>query len=152
MRRILMDSTLTGYALPLPALPLGPTSVAPTAVKMLAYSYDIICLLNSPADLQQLQSHLFVYSRASNALVNYHKTEAISLSGSPMVYGPIWRSTSPQHNITVWHHDARSLAPTVFGILVFLFTHPLHNGMCSWSNSLKRCGKAVRFTNSAVCL
>lgn len=79
---------------------------------MLAYADDIVCLLNTPADLQQLQSHLLVYSRASNALVNYHKkTEAISLSGSPMIYGPIWRcSALLQHNITVWH-DARSPAP-----------------------------------------
>ncbi|CEP20204.1 hypothetical protein [Parasitella parasitica] len=87
LRRILADSTLLGYALPLPASTLPPTTAAPTTVKMLAYADDIICLLNSPAVLQQLQSHRHVYSRASNAIT--------------------WRSASLQHNITAWH-DARS--------------------------------------------
>ncbi|CEP16252.1 hypothetical protein [Parasitella parasitica] len=48
-------------------------------------------------------SHLQVCSAASNALVNSHKMEAISLSGSADNYASIWRSPLHQHRITSWH-------------------------------------------------
>ncbi|CEP08875.1 hypothetical protein [Parasitella parasitica] len=110
LRRIMADSSLAGFSLPSPVSTQIPTNVSSTAVKMLAYADDIVCLLNSPSDLSRLQQHLQLYAAASNAKVNYHKTEAISLSGSPRIYGSIWRSALHRHNITSWH-DARSPSP-----------------------------------------
>ncbi|OAD05419.1 hypothetical protein MUCCIDRAFT_109284 [Mucor lusitanicus CBS 277.49] len=64
----------------------------------MAYADDIVCLLTSLADLDRLHSHLSVYSAAFNALVNFHKTEAILLRGSVRDYDLIW-------------HDAISASP-----------------------------------------
>ncbi|OAD07328.1 hypothetical protein MUCCIDRAFT_104248 [Mucor lusitanicus CBS 277.49] len=76
----------------------------------MAYADDIVCFLASPADLDRLHSHLRVYSAASNALVNFHKTEAISLRSSVRDYDLIWRTLLLQHRITSWH-DATSASP-----------------------------------------
>ncbi|CEP07973.1 hypothetical protein [Parasitella parasitica] len=73
----------------------------------MAYADDIVCLLTSPEDLDRLQSHLKVYSAQPNALVNFHKKEAISLSGSADKYASIRRTPLHQHRITSWH-DATS--------------------------------------------
>ncbi|CEP10701.1 hypothetical protein, partial, partial [Parasitella parasitica] len=85
LRKILQDPHLTGYQLPSPQ-----ALEAPSAVKMMAYADDIVCLLSSPYNLDRLQQHLQVYSAASNTSVNYHKMEAISLSGSSGIYGTTW--------------------------------------------------------------
>lgn len=96
LRKILQDPQLPNFWLPSP-----PSLNAPSAVKMMAYADDIVYLLTSPSDLDQLHSHLQVYSAASNnALVNFHKTEAISLSGSATNYDSIWRNSLLQHRIT----------------------------------------------------
>ncbi|ORE01293.1 hypothetical protein BCV72DRAFT_258860 [Rhizopus microsporus var. microsporus] len=52
-------------------------------ILLLAYADNVACLLQTPSDLSVLQAHLDAYSRASNTKVNFHKTEALSLSGSP---------------------------------------------------------------------
>ncbi|CEP13555.1 hypothetical protein [Parasitella parasitica] len=111
LRRILSDSVLPGFALPSPSSLAVSTPATTSGVKMLAYANDIVCLLNSPWDLGRLQQHLWVYSAASNALVDFHITEAIFLSGSAAIYGSLWRSAQLDHNITSWH-DARSPSPT----------------------------------------
>ncbi|KAL0135971.1 hypothetical protein V8B55DRAFT_1551976, partial [Mucor lusitanicus] len=71
---------------------------------MMAYADEIVCLLSSPADLDLLHSHLQVHPTASNALVNFHKTEAISLSVAVSNYVLIWRIPLLQHRITSWCH------------------------------------------------
>ncbi|CEP09196.1 hypothetical protein, partial, partial [Parasitella parasitica] len=102
LRKILQDHHLSGYRLPSPQ-----ALETPSAVKIMAYADDIVCLLSSPSDLDRLQQHLQVYSAVSNASVNYHKTEAISLSCSSGTYGTNWRAALLRHNISSWH-DARS--------------------------------------------
>ncbi|CEP18787.1 hypothetical protein [Parasitella parasitica] len=79
LRKILQDPHLSGYQLPSPQ-----ALEAPSAVKMMAFTRQ-----------HPMPS------------VNYHKTEAISLSGSSGIYGTTWRAALLRHNISSWH-DARS--------------------------------------------
>ncbi|CEP09058.1 hypothetical protein, partial, partial [Parasitella parasitica] len=69
LRKMLQDPHLSGYQLPSPQ-----ALEAPSTIKMMAYADDNVCLLSSPSDLDRLKQHLQVYSAASNASVNYHKT------------------------------------------------------------------------------
>ncbi|CEP14139.1 hypothetical protein [Parasitella parasitica] len=94
LRKTLQDPSLPGFRLPLPT--------APSA--------------------NRLQSHLQVYSAASNALVNFHKTEVFSLSGSSRIYGSVWREVLLQHQITSWH-DSRSPSPVRY------LGFPLHTSL-----------------------
>lgn len=105
LRTILADPRLQGYILP------GP--LTPNPVKLMAYADDIVCMLNSPAELSTLHSHLNTYSLASNALVNFHKTEAISLSGASSIYITHWQEALLSHRITSWH-DCRSMKPIIY--------------------------------------
>ncbi|KAG2192648.1 hypothetical protein INT47_006906 [Mucor saturninus] len=108
LRKIQLDSRIMGYRLP---SPVPNPSVDPA--KLLAYADDIICLLIDPSELTHLQAHLSLYSRASNAKVNFHKTEAVSLSGASSIYNSVWRSALLSYNITSWHH-CQSPAPVVY--------------------------------------
>ncbi|CEP11917.1 hypothetical protein [Parasitella parasitica] len=91
LRRILAESTLTGYASPLPASALASTTAAPTAVKMLAYADDMPCL-------------------GPPTLLSTTIKQKLSLSGSSTIFGQTWRSALLQPNIPAWH-DARSPTP-----------------------------------------
>ncbi|KAI7899274.1 uncharacterized protein BX663DRAFT_522050, partial [Cokeromyces recurvatus] len=104
---------LKGYALPksISGPHLSDSLTAP--VKLMAYADDVICLLNSPAELNRLQFHLSLYSLASNARINYNKTEVISLSGSSSIYDTCWRTALHSHGISAWH-DCRSSLPVVY--------------------------------------
>ncbi|CEP09328.1 hypothetical protein, partial, partial [Parasitella parasitica] len=93
LRKILQDLFLPDFRLPSPI-------VHSANVKLLAYADDIVCLLSAPTNFQRLQSHLQAYSAASNALVNFHKTEAISLTASSRIYDSVWRDALLQQSIT----------------------------------------------------
>ncbi|KAG0772883.1 hypothetical protein G6F22_015359 [Rhizopus arrhizus] len=73
------------------------------AVKLLAYADDVFCLLNAPSDLDRLIQHYTVYLRASNASLNYSKTQVLSLSGSSSIYSTTWRSQLQSYDIHTWH-------------------------------------------------
>lgn len=112
LRSILQDPHLLGFSLP--------TSVSSevslqtlSPVKIMINADDVVCLLNSPPELSRLQELLLVHSSASNALVNFHKTETISLLGASGIYNTIWQSPLLQYNITSWH-DCRSASPVVY--------------------------------------
>ncbi|KAG1533569.1 hypothetical protein G6F51_012544 [Rhizopus arrhizus] len=112
LRKILLDTSFKGFSLPLSTL-AHPQDENLQAVKLLAYADDVLCLLHDPGDLRVLQSHLSLYSRASNAKVNFHKTQVLSLSGSPLIYPSVWRDPLLNHNISHWH-DCRSLEPLIY--------------------------------------
>jgi len=97
LRSIQADPQLLGFTLP------SSSTASTYPVKRVAYADDIVCLLNSPVELYRLPHHLDLYSKASNALVNMQKPEAISLSGSPSMYSSIWQT--PLHNLNIhsWH-------------------------------------------------
>ncbi|KAK4520348.1 peroxisomal targeting signal 2 receptor [Mucor velutinosus] len=65
-----------------PASPVSPSST-PLAVKILAYADDTLVYLHDTQDFHRLQTAITMYMKASNALLNYHKTVATSLSGKP---------------------------------------------------------------------
>lgn len=100
LRSVLADTRLPGFQLPSPG--------TPEPVKLMAYADDIVCFLNSPAELSVLQSHLDTYSKASNALVNFHKTETISLSGASSIYCAQWKDALLSHRIPSWHDSTSS--------------------------------------------
>ncbi|KAG0934661.1 hypothetical protein G6F30_009715 [Rhizopus arrhizus] len=108
LRRTLSDSTYQGYS-----LPRSPRSPCSEPVKLLAYADDVLFLLNDPSDLTSLQEHLSLYSRASNARVNFHKTEALSLSGARLDPDSVWHTPLLSHRITRWH-DCRSPQPVIY--------------------------------------
>jgi hypothetical protein len=58
-----------------------PTSIS---TKLLCYADDALVLIHNPADLRCLKEHMNLFCSASNACFNYNKTEAFSLSGSPI--------------------------------------------------------------------
>ncbi|KAG1136289.1 hypothetical protein G6F37_012120 [Rhizopus arrhizus] len=79
----------------------------------MAYADDVVCILRDPSDLAVLQAHLTAYSHASNAKVNYHKAQAMSLSGTSTFYLNTWRAPLLSHGISHWH-DNRSLEQLVY--------------------------------------
>lgn len=89
-----------------PPLPPPPTPPQPLAAntnihyKILAYADDTLVYLNTRQDFQLLQQAITTYMQASNALLNYNKTIAISLSGKPQ---PIWQQFLANNQITTWH-------------------------------------------------
>ena len=54
---------------------------SPPSLKLLGFADDLAVYLQSPNDWSVLQEILQTYSCASNAKVNIHKTEVVSLSG-----------------------------------------------------------------------
>ncbi|KAG0928469.1 hypothetical protein G6F30_012350 [Rhizopus arrhizus] len=82
----------------------GPPSVSPPSVKILAYADDALVFLKDTSDFLRLQQAVNIYSTASNALLNYNKTQAFSLSGDPH---PQWQAFLAEHNITL-RHDRNS--------------------------------------------
>ena len=108
LRSILASASIPGFSLPSPLTPAPSLESGP--VKLLAYADDIACFLNTPDELQCLLSLLSTYSKASNALVNYHKTQAVSLSGQQGLFLSAWSSTLTDSQINQWH-DARSHTP-----------------------------------------
>jgi hypothetical protein len=81
-----------------------------TSVKVLAYADDTLVTLKNQDDFMQLQSILAKYMNASNALLNYGKTQALSLSGAPH---PEWQAFLQQQGIQHWH-DKNSPEPLIY--------------------------------------
>ncbi|KAG2216959.1 hypothetical protein INT45_007394 [Circinella minor] len=104
LRTILNDSQFHGFSIS-PSLGSFPT-IAPRPIKALAYANDALFFLTHLNDFNWLQEFLSLYSQTSNAMVNYHKTEAISLSG---VSQPEWQALLQSAGITAWH-DYHSLS------------------------------------------
>lgn len=50
-------------------------------LKLLAYADNILVFLHDSHNFIQLQEAVTIYSKASNALLNYNKTQALSLFG-----------------------------------------------------------------------
>lgn len=85
---------------------------SPPIIKILAYADDTLVFVHNSQDFQLLQQHIHTYMLASNALLNYNKTTAISLSGKPH---PTWQSLLTQLNITTWHDRTSPLPVTYLG-------------------------------------
>ncbi|KAG0783693.1 hypothetical protein G6F21_010383 [Rhizopus arrhizus] len=94
-----------------PPLAQETNSSVPT-IKIMAYADDTLVLLDDPAEMPALQNIISMYSNASNALLNFGKTEAFSLSGSTL---PLWRTYLQQLSppITSWH-DKSALSPLIY--------------------------------------
>lgn len=103
-----MFSTTVAPASPPSHTPASPST--PLAVKILAYADDTLVYLRDTQDFSLLQSAITVYMKASNALLNYHKTIASSLSGKPSA---TWQAFLQSHGITGWH-DRSSPSPLIY--------------------------------------
>ncbi|OBZ81357.1 Transposon TX1 uncharacterized protein, partial [Choanephora cucurbitarum] len=98
---------------PIPVTPPSPHSSL--TVKILAYADDTPVFLRNHHELNHLLSAIRIYSTASNAHLNFHKTEVISLSGQSL---PQWRHLLSLHNIHSWH-DKYSPSPAIYlGFLI----------------------------------
>jgi hypothetical protein len=123
LRGILADPSFSGLSLPsAPRHPLANTPAPTEDVKLLAYTDGVIYLLNNPLDLEVLQSHLHKYSRASNAQVNLHKTQAFPLSGKPILNSSLWSSQLLFHSIDQWHDCITAGPLTCLGFPLYLST------------------------------
>lgn len=72
-----------------------------SSVKIIAYyADDTLVTFCTQDDFHHLQIILSKYMNASNALLNYNKTQALSLSGASH---PIWQAFLQDHGIT--HSD-----------------------------------------------
>lgn len=76
--------------------PLSPD----TSVKVIAYADDTLVTLKNQDDFMHLQTILTKYMNASNALLNYGKTQALSVSGSLHLE---WQAFLQQQGIHHWH-------------------------------------------------
>jgi hypothetical protein len=103
LRSVLHDSLFNGVSLLISTPASVPLPPDMPAVKLLAYADDVICLLNAPSDLDRLIQHYTVYSQASNASLNYSKTQVLSLSGFSSIYSTTWRSPLQSYDINTWH-------------------------------------------------
>jgi hypothetical protein len=110
LRQILHDPSFTGFTLPKSLS--SPTTLTHN-IKLLAYADDVACLLDSPSDLTTLNRHLATYAAASNARINFHKTEAFALSGNRSLDDNTWRTPLIQNNISTWH-DAAATSPIIY--------------------------------------
>ncbi|KAG0870908.1 hypothetical protein G6F15_011532 [Rhizopus arrhizus] len=72
----------------------------PPPVKILAYADDVLVFLHSPSDFIRLKNAVDIYGAASNAKLNFNKTQAFSLSGDPL---SSWQQFLISHNMTSWH-------------------------------------------------
>ncbi|KAG0782877.1 hypothetical protein G6F21_010864 [Rhizopus arrhizus] len=82
LRSVLQDSTYSGYTMDLqPHLVTGGSTDTSVNVKILCYADDTLVFIKNLQDLSRLKHHIEVYSRSSNARINYNKVETISLSG-----------------------------------------------------------------------
>lgn len=111
LRSILALPSLQGISVPKPLC--SPSSLESGPVKLLAYADDIACFLNEPQELNQLLNLLSQYSNASNVLVNYHKTVALSLSGHRRSFIADWATSLSTCHITQWH-DSSSVGSVVY--------------------------------------
>ncbi|OAD72382.1 hypothetical protein PHYBLDRAFT_65574 [Phycomyces blakesleeanus NRRL 1555(-)] len=96
-------------------------------IKLLAYADNLPVFLPDPAHLARLHTHLTAYSAAFNARINLHKTQAFSLSGSPL---PDCSSTLRGHNITSWH-DRTSSLPLRYLSFPMIYSKAQRNSFCS---------------------
>jgi hypothetical protein len=145
LRRVLSDPLFLGFQLPA-------SKSAPLAldhqIKLLAYADDVACFVESPAQLDILHRHLDTYSRASNARINYNKTESFALSGLSTVYQS-WRTPLNRYNISSWN-DSSTSEPIIY----------LGFPLCSNANQrepisplcLPRFRLPVSYTNTAIFL
>ncbi|CEP19785.1 hypothetical protein [Parasitella parasitica] len=101
-------NTITNTLQTLTLDPPSPTDA--NQVKILAYADDTLVYLRDAEDFTLLQQAITQYMRASNSLLDYHKTTAISLSGRPLGQ---WHSHLASHNITHWH-DRTSPSPLIY--------------------------------------
>jgi len=79
-------------------------------VKVLAYADDTLVFLNDLSEFHQLQQLINKYAAASNASLNYHKTQALSLSGVPH---ESWILGLRASGISSWH-DQNATAPIIY--------------------------------------
>ncbi|KAK4520293.1 uncharacterized protein ATC70_008426 [Mucor velutinosus] len=89
---------------------VSPTHCNPIKYKILAYADDTLVYLKNFSDFLLLQDSINTYMKASNALLNYRKTIAISLSGHPQ---PDWREFLATHQIHQMH-DRTSPDPVTY--------------------------------------
>jgi len=112
LRSIQQDANFRGFDFateaPLPSI--TPTLTPSISVKILAYADDTLVYLQNFHDFNLLQQAVERYMQASNALLNYHKTIATSLSGRPST---AWQSLLTSHGITAWH-DRTSSTPLIY--------------------------------------
>ncbi|KAG0860955.1 hypothetical protein G6F17_000531 [Rhizopus arrhizus] len=64
-----------------PHLVTGGSTDSSVNVKILCYADDTLVFIKNLQDFSRLKHHIEVYSRSSNARINYNKLETISLSG-----------------------------------------------------------------------
>jgi endonuclease/exonuclease/phosphatase family metal-dependent hydrolase len=88
----------------------------PPVFKILSYADDLEVFLRTPEEWPVLQDLLSVYGAASNAKVNIHKTEIVSLSGKAH---PVWQDISSSRGIS-YHTAASTHAVRYLG-------YPLHS-------------------------
>jgi hypothetical protein len=115
LRSIQQNPEFGGFHVQQEAPPHSTPSVTPThrnslQYKILAYADDTLVYLKNSADFLLLQNSINTYMKASNALLNYRKTIAISLSGSPQ---PEWREFLATHQIHQMH-DRSSTDPVTY--------------------------------------
>jgi len=77
------------------------------SITILAYADDTLVLLRDLSDFNLLQTAITTYMKASNAHLNFSKTEAFSLSGNPL---PEWQNFLRSVDISSWH-DRTSPSP-----------------------------------------
>lgn len=78
--------------------------------KVIAYADDILVTLSNQDDFHHLQHILNKYMQASNAKLNFEKTQVLSLSGSPH---PHWQEFLQDQGITHWH-DKNASNPLIY--------------------------------------
>ncbi|KAG0862131.1 hypothetical protein G6F16_012763 [Rhizopus arrhizus] len=83
LRSVNTSPEIAGFSFP----PLAQeTNSSAPALKIMAYADDTLVILDDPAEMPALQTIISMYSNASNALLNFGKTEAFSLSGSTLPF------------------------------------------------------------------
>ena len=116
IRSIIKEPAIRGIA------PFGASYASPSAnarptyrVKIMAYADDLAIMLQKPADWDVLMGIYDKYALASNARLNVHKTELISLSGNPH---PAWwqvrHATGAQ-----WHDKLSTNAAKYLGFPLY---------------------------------
>ncbi|KAK4515490.1 uncharacterized protein ATC70_010440 [Mucor velutinosus] len=115
LRAVNNNTRIQGFSFPPDPL----SGSTPPPVKILAYADDTLVTLNDPSEFPALEELLQRYMAASNALLNYNKTQALSLSGRNQ---PHWTQFLASKGISSWH-DNSSSTPLIY-LGYGLFSNP----------------------------
>lgn len=125
----------------------SPTPLIPHQVKALACANDTLVYLRDVQDFIRLQQAVHVYMKASNSLLNYHKTTPTSLCGKPQLD---WQAFLATHD-TVLSNGMMDLLPLLSFTPVIPSAPASLNGIWPFKNYMILSAMLPTYIHNVMC-